>query len=72
MLQCAVYIRRIELMQTGLRWWDIKRLGIEIYRRTLKDVSVVSVEDCLTLDDERRALQIPKDVITSGLTANPR
>ena len=72
MLQCAVYIRRIELMQTGLRWWDIKRLGIEIYRRTLKDVSVVSVEDCLTFDDERRALQIPKDVITSGLTANPR
>lgn len=72
MLQCAVYMRRIELLHTGLRWWDIKRLGIEIYRRTLKDVSVVSVEDCLTLDDERRALQLPMDVITSGLEANPR
>jgi tetratricopeptide (TPR) repeat protein len=72
MLQCAVYMRRIELLQTGLRWWDIKRLGIEIYRRTLKDLSVASVDDCLTLDDERRALQLPKDVITSGLTANPR
>lgn len=72
MLQCVVYVRRFELMQTGLRWFDVKRLGIEIYRRTLKDLSVVSVDDHLTLDDERRAAQLPKDVITSGLTPNPR
>lgn len=72
MLQCAVFMRRIELYQTGQRWFDIKRLGIEIYRRTLKDLDVVSVDDHLTLDDERRALQLPKDVVTSGLTPNPR
>ena len=73
MLQGVVYIRRLEFMQTGMRWWDIRRLGIEIYRRTLTGgLEVASVDDHLKLDDERRALQLPVDVITSGLTANPR
>lgn len=73
MLQSVVYIRRLEFMQTGMRWWDIRRLGIEIYRRTLTSgLEVASVDDHLKLDDERRALQLPVDVITSGLTANPR
>ena len=36
------------------------------------DLAVKSVEDVLTVDDERRAIQLPQDVITAGLTANPR
>ncbi len=56
-----------------MRFFDVKRYGIEIYRRTLSTkFSVVSVDDKLTVNDERRALQIPKDVVTAGLTPNPR
>ena len=66
-------MRRIEFLQYGMRFFDVKRYGIEIYRRTLSTkFSVVSVDDKLTVNDERRALQIPKDVVTAGLTPNPR
>ncbi|MCM1502265.1 MAG: RagB/SusD family nutrient uptake outer membrane protein [Bacteroidales bacterium] len=70
---CILYIRRVEFMQCGMRWFDVKRYGIEVYRRTISTSFAVSnVADCLTVDDERRALQLPKDVITAGLTPNPR
>ena len=73
MLHAILYIRRIEFMQMGMRWFDVKRYGIEISRRTMtSDLAVKSVEDVLTVDDERRAIQLPQDVITAGLTANPR
>lgn len=73
MLHALLFIRRIEFMQMGMRWFDVKRYGIEISRRTMTTgLAVKSVDDVLTLNDERRAIQIPKDVITAGLTANPR
>lgn len=73
MLHAILYIRRIEFLQMGMRWFDVKRYGIEISRRTMtSDLAVKSVEDVLTVNDERRALQLPKDVITAGMTANPR
>ncbi len=72
-IQALLYMRRIEFLQYGMRFFDVKRYGIEIYRRTLSTkFSVVSVDDKLTVNDERRALQIPKDVVTAGLTPNPR
>jgi hypothetical protein len=44
-----------------------------IYRRTLSASStVVAVKDSLTANDPRRAIQLPQDVITAGLPANPR
>jgi len=30
------------------------------------------VADTLKIDDPRRAIQLPQDVITAGLPANPR
>ena len=73
MLHALLYIRRVEFMQMGMRWFDVKRYGIEISRRTMTtDLSVKSVDDVLEINDERRAIQIPKDVVTAGLTANPR
>ncbi len=72
-IHTLLYMRRIEFLQYGMRFFDVKRYGIEIYRRTLSTkFSVVSVDDKLTVNDERRALQIPKDVVTAGLTPNPR
>lgn len=73
-IHAMLYIRRIEFMHMGMRWFDIKRYGIEITRRTLSTTSLdpVSEDDVLTIDDERRAIQIPSDVISAGLTPNPR
>lgn len=66
-IQCLLHLRRIETIHDGLRFQDIKRYGIEIShnREGLEN-------DVLTLDDPRRAIQLPQDVIDAGLEANPR
>ncbi len=70
---CVLYMRRVEFLQCGMRFFDVKRYGIEIYRRTVSSsFSVSSVDDKLTVDDDRRAMQLPMDVITAGMTPNPR
>jgi hypothetical protein len=73
-LHAILYIRRVEFLHMGMRWFDVKRYGIEITRRTLSTTSVEPINeyDVLTVDDERRAIQIPRDVISAGLTPNPR
>ena len=67
MLQFILHMRRCQMMQEGGRWCDIKRWGIEIAhnREGMPD-------DKLLLNDPRRALQLPADVISAGLTPNPR
>lgn len=70
---CILYMRRVEFLQCGMRLFDVKRYGIEIYRRTLGTaLDVVSVDDVMTVNDPRRAMQLPSDVITAGMTPNPR
>ena len=71
-LQFLLYARRYETMFSGLRWFDIKRYGIEIYRRTMQSGQPVSIGDMLKVRDNRCALQIPPDVISAGITPNPR
>ncbi|TYR38051.1 RagB/SusD family nutrient uptake outer membrane protein [Sphingobacterium phlebotomi] len=75
MLHALLFIRRIETLHMGLRWFDIKRYGIEIERRMIESgTTVSSVESStkLTSRDNRKALQLPIDVISAGLTPNPR
>ena len=73
MLQCMLDFRRIETMEGGLRWFDIKRYGIEIIRRTMNASGIPAKKtDVLTKDDERRAIQIPQKVRDAGCPANPR
>ena len=66
-IQCILFLRRLETVHEGLRWQDIKRYGIEIAhnREGMAD-------DILTVDDPRRAIQLPADVIDAGLEPNPR
>ncbi|MBP1663104.1 MAG: RagB/SusD family nutrient uptake outer membrane protein [Bacteroidetes bacterium] len=66
-LQCILHLRRCETMMDGLRWFDIKRFGIEIAhnRDGMK-------ADILHQDDPRRVFQIPDDVISAGIEPNPR
>lgn len=67
-LQCIQHMRRIETIHTGLRWFDVKRLGIE-YAHVIGPESRV---DFLSIDDPRRAVQIPANVESAGLQPNPR
>lgn len=70
-IQCILHIRRIATLHEGLRWPDIKRYGIEIYRRSIINNSI-TVTDKMPADDLRRAMQLPKSVILAGMQPNPR
>ena len=57
----------------GLRWFDIKRYGIEIYRRAVNGNGQLSAAtDSLKVNDPRRAIQVPVRCIDAGLQPNPR
>ena len=73
MLQCVLGFRRIETLQTGLRWYDVKRYGIEIVRREINAAGEPALcTDILKADDPRRAIQIPLKVRAAGVEPNPR
>lgn len=73
MIHCLLQIRRINFIHDGMRWHDCKRYGIDIYRRLIDDnAKLAEVTETLAHDDLRRAVQIPFDIISAGLEANPR
>ena len=67
LVQCVLHFRRIERVDMGDRWFDIRRCGIEITHNIGR-----SRVETLTLNDGRRALQIPADVISAGFPINNR
>ncbi|MCF0175532.1 MAG: RagB/SusD family nutrient uptake outer membrane protein [Bacteroidales bacterium] len=73
LLHFCLLLKRIEGLGSGLRWFDVKRYGIEIERREMgEDGNPLKLLDVLAVDDGRRALQIPKKVIDAGYEANRR
>ena len=66
-IDCALHFRRLETIHTGLRWHDLKRYGIEIEHRQGTDPARK-----LVWNDDRRAIQLPQEVILAGMSANPR
>lgn len=67
LIQLILQLRRLTGLQEGLRWYDLKRYGIEFSHNRDNDTPVV-----LTKDDPRRAIQLPQDVINAGMRPNPR
>lgn len=65
-VQCILHFRRLETLFEGLRWFDVKRYGIEI-----EHLIGANKRDVLRWDDSRRAIQIPQDVLAAGMTRNP-
>ena len=73
MIQLVLQCRRYETLQEGKRWFDIKRWGIEIPRRTMNSSGYPQeITDWLTVDDPRRAIQFPVAVVSAGYEPNPR
>ena len=66
MIQAVLHARRILSMHDGARWDDIKRYGIEITHKLY-----TGEEMLLKTDDHRRALQIPKSILSVGVEPNP-
>lgn len=71
-LHYILHVRRIVNVQDGSRWLDIKRYGIEIYRRTISLNGSILTTDFLPKNDKRRVIQIPAEVISAGFEPNPR
>lgn len=63
----CLHMRRIETLHDGLRFQDLKRYGIEITHKQGRNP-----EDRLVWNDERRAIQLPQEVILAGMEPNPR
>jgi len=73
LIQAVLAMRRYETLHEGKRWFDIKRWGIEIPRRLMDAAGEpAKITDWLTVDDPRRAIQIPQKVFEAGYTPNPR
>jgi hypothetical protein len=72
LLQCVLGLRRIETVQQGLRWFDIKRYGITVHHayRGPQDKDVT--HDYLQWNDPRRVLQIPNNVVSAGYPSTDR
>lgn len=73
LIQAILQLRRILTIHEGLRLQDVKRYGITIYRRRVNvSNAVTAVSDKMGARDPRLAIQIPQDVISAQLEANPR
>ena len=73
MLHLLLNCRRTETWGEGLRWFDVKRYGITIYRRAVNgNGQLAEVTDSLLVNDPRRAVQVPIRCIDAGLQPNPR
>lgn len=67
-MQCIQHLRRIETVHNGMRFFDIKRLGLEITHRFGRFNTAYTLK---TLDP-RCAMQIPSEVISAGMDGNER
>ena len=67
-MQCIQHFRRFEFFLRGLRWFDIKRLGISYSHVIGKDSRV----ETLQVLDRRLAFQIPNEIIAAGIDPNKR
>ena len=67
LIQFILHMRRLETIFQGLRFADLKRYGIEYIHKLRGEDPVLH-----KAGDLRDAVQLPIDVITAGLQANPR
>lgn len=72
LIQCVLHYRRLLTLHEGIRWFDIRRYDIEVPRFRHNLDGTIDVIDRLKVNDLRKTLQVPQDVIDAGLTPNPR
>ena len=70
LLQHLLQCRRILTLHEGLRWQDVKRYGITVYRR-VNNNGTYSVQDQLPGRDPRQAIALPDQSVTLSIRPNP-
>ena len=65
---CVLHLRRIETLHDGMRFFDIKRYGIEVKHEIGYPVETKH----LVWNDDRRAIQLPQEAILGGQKPNER
>lgn len=73
-MQCIQHFRRIEFIHNGMRWFDIKRLGLSVKHVIGKnsDVKILNPDIADGVLDPRLALQIPNEIVAAGIVPNNR
>ena len=73
MVHCVLALKRVETLGQGLRWFDVKRYGIQLDRRIINpEGKPYRKTGTLVPFDKRTAVQIPRKVRDAGITPNPR
>lgn len=70
LLQHLLQCRRILTLQEGLRWQDIKRFGIAVYRR-VNNNGIYTTQATLSPRDPRQAIALPDQAVTLSILPNP-
>jgi len=70
LLNTIIEERKVEFLDHGLRWFDIKRFKIPVTHELPLDKGGGIVT--LSAEDPRKVFQIPPDAIANGLIPNPR
>lgn len=65
-MNCLNLYRRFETLFDGLRFFDLKRFGIEYSHKVGREGKVIE----LKWNDPRRALELPQEVISAGLQSS--
>lgn len=63
---CVMDLRRVETIGDGLRFFDLKRLGIEYSHIIGKEAKEIK----LTWNDPRRAIEVPQEVLAAGMESS--
>mgnify|MGYP002524313847 CR=1 FL=1 len=73
LIQTILQLRRVLTIHEGRRMQDVKRYGITIYRLRLNESNELeAVTDSINANDPRSAIQLPVEVLSAGMTPNPR
>jgi len=73
LLHCVLALKRVETLGQGLRWFDVKRYGIQLDRRIINaEGRPYRKTGTLLPFENRTAVQIPRKVRDAGITPNPR
>lgn len=67
-MNCINDMRRYETAYTGLRFFDLKRFGIEYNHVYGEDGE--GYDNILTWNDKRRAIEVPQDVLKAGMASS--
>lgn len=68
MMKCVSQIRRMEFLQEGMRWFDIKRFHLPVTHNIHWERRDIELDRY----DKRRALQIPQEAQKVGVVPNER